>query len=86
MLTARWGGAGGRGTPILGQYGYVPPPESPSFFFQPGTLRKTPVFKNMHLFVPLFRPGLLQKIPFKNVRFSVIFSSKIPLFFSEGSL
>ena len=42
---------GGGGTPILGQYGYVPP-ESPPIF-RPGPLLKT----------PRFRPGLHRKGP-----------------------
>ena len=31
--------------------------------FRPGLHRKTPLFKNIYLFVPFFRHGLLQKTP-----------------------
>ena len=84
------------GTPILGQYGYVPP-ESPPIF-RPGSLLKTQLFRPVllqktlpplpfsktyiNLFVPLFQPGLLQKTPLlKKIHFFVIFSSKFTLIF-----
>ena len=97
--SVRWAGEGGGGwreggcfwgvedTSILGQYGYVPydsllktPP------FPPGPHRKTPLFKNIHLCVPLFRHGLLQKTPLLKVYVSLLVLVPTPPtpIFSEG--
>ena len=54
--------------------------------FRLGSLRKTPLFKNIHLFVPFSDWAAPKDPPFKNIHFSVIFSSKIPVFISEGPL
>ena len=49
--------------------------------FSTWTAPKDPPF-SIHLFVPVFRPGLLQKTPLlKNRRFFVTFSPKIALVF-----
>ena len=72
----------------------------PHFFGLDCSERPPPPFKNIHLFVPLFRPGLLQKTPllkytflcyfkFRNTsRFSVRgrFESPPPRIFSEAPL
>ena len=88
----------GGGTPILRQYGYVPP-ESLHFSawaapkdatFSTWTAPKEPPpprpFQK-HTFVPLFRPGLIQKTPLLKVYVSLLFLvPKSPSFFSEGPL
>ena len=46
---------------------------------------KGPLFKNVQFFVPLFRLGQIEKtLVLKNIRFFVIFSSKIPCFPLSG--
>ena len=54
--------------------------------FRPGPHRKTPLFKNIHLFVPLFRHGLLQKTPLLKVYVSLLFlvPTTTPRFSSRG--
>ena len=50
-----WGGGGG--TPIQGQYGYVPRERLRTVFFSTWAAPKDPPFKNIQFFVPFFRPG-----------------------------
>ena len=69
LQNSRPGEAGGgewEGTPISGQYGYVPR-ESPQFFgldystVSTWATPKDPPFKNKQFFVLLFRPGQIEK-------------------------
>ena len=69
------------------------PPESPhfsawaapkGFAFSTWTAPKDPPFQK-YTFVCSTFPGLLQKTPFKSIRFFVIFSFKIPFVFQWGA-
>ena len=50
--------------------------------FSTWTAPKDPLFKNIHLFVPLFRPGLLQKIRLLKIYVSLLFLVPKPPRFS----
>ena len=65
-------------TPILGQYGYVPPESPPSPTFSTLTTPKDSTFSIWT--TPKDSPPLL-----KNICFFAIFSSKIPLVFQWGA-
>ena len=79
---------GGGCTHILGQYVYVPPdpppPTTPHLPAWTAPKDPHPLLKIYILFVPLFRPGLLQKTPFENMRFFVILVPKSPRFSVRG--
>ena len=82
----------GGGTPISGQYGYVPP-KSPHFsacaaqgshVFGLGHHKRTHLFKNMHFFVNVYSLGCYKRPPFKKHTFLCYFQFLNPLFSVRG--